>query len=94
MKTMPAASHAIAISRTLSAEDDLLYLMANAYWEPLDFHLPAANGLDQRTWRLAVDTSQPAPDDIHASQDMPLLDGTRCRVGPRAVVALVAASTT
>jgi len=44
------------------SEPDLL-LMFNAAFEPMDFSIPSPR--TSRTWRLAVDTSQPAPEDIY-----------------------------
>jgi glycogen operon protein len=39
-----------------------MHLIMNAYWEPLDFELPAAEG--DQTWRRWIDTSLESPDDI------------------------------
>ena len=41
------------------AEDVDLYVMANAWWQPLDFTIG-----EPGPWRRAVDTSLPPPDDI------------------------------
>jgi glycogen operon protein len=83
-------SHALAMSRTTPSGDDVLYLMFNAYWEPLDFALPAAPATTQG-WRLWIDTSRPSPGDIYPRDSGPLVADNRYQVGPRSVVALMAA---
>ena len=57
-------SHSIAFELVDSENEDNtehLYIVLNAYWEPLDFqlpHLPAG-----RRWARLVDTAQPPPED-------------------------------
>ncbi len=82
-------SHALAMSRTVPSGQEVFYLMFNAYWEPLDFTLPATPKTTQG-WRLWIDTSQPSPGDIYLRDDMPPVAEDWYRVGPRSVVALVA----
>jgi glycogen operon protein len=43
----------------LDGEEDI-HILLNMYWEPLDFDLPPLAG---RTWYLAVDTAENAPQD-------------------------------
>ncbi len=83
------ASHALAMSRTSPSGKDVFYVMVNAYWEPLDFALPAAPATT-RGWRLWIDTSRPSPGDIYPRDAAPPVVEHLYRVGPRAVVALVA----
>ena len=83
-------SHALAMSRLSSSGKELFYVMMNAYWEPLDFALPALPTVAQ-AWRLWIDTSRPSPCDIYARHDAPPVTGTQYRVGPRSIVALAAA---
>ena len=64
-------------------------MMVNAYWEPLDFALPAAPTATQG-WRLWIDTSRPSPGDIYPRDDAPPVAENLYRVGPRSIVALVA----
>jgi len=54
-------SHSLAFSLTDVTGAENLYFILNAYWEALDFELPALSG--GRSWRRAVDTSLPSPDD-------------------------------
>jgi glycogen operon protein len=68
-----------------SAGDQDLYVMINAYWEPLDFAIQeGAPG----TWSRAVDTFQVSPDDISPPGSEPTVPGTSYRVGPRSIVVL------
>jgi glycogen operon protein len=45
-----------------------LHVMANAWWRPLDFELPAADGIGSR-WRRWIDTALAPPHDIAAGWD-------------------------
>jgi glycogen operon protein len=79
------SSHSIALTARVPA--GAAHLMFNAWWEPLDFQLPAA--LDGSEWQRFIDTSLEPPDDI--VPDIiggPTVTGSY-RVGPRSVVALV-----
>jgi isoamylase len=82
------ASHSVAFSAELKQESVSLYCIFNAYWEPLEFELPAmGNGVGE-CWRRWIDTSLDFPDDIMPRQEAPaVLEGTY-RVGPRSVVVL------
>lgn len=51
-------------ARTLACTIDDLHIIANMYWAPLDFELPAVPG---RVWARAVDTS--SPDDAETFVD-------------------------
>jgi isoamylase len=82
-------SHALAMSRTSPSGKDVFYVMVNAYWEPLDFALPAAPATTQG-WRLWIDTSRPSPGDIYPRDEAPPVAKNLYQVGPRSVVALVA----
>ena len=78
------------MSRTSLDGSERFYLMVNAYWEPLVFELPALPDANPPRWRQWIDTSRPAPDDIHGWDDAPVVDGSSYVVGPRTIVALVA----
>ena len=66
--------------------DQELYVMINAYWEPLDFAIQeGAAG----TWSRAVDTFLTAPDDIAAPGGEVSVSGANYRVGPRSIVVLL-----
>jgi glycogen operon protein len=69
-----------------SQRDDDLYVMINAYWEPLEFVVQEAQPGD---WQRIVDTGQESPDDIRErGQGVPLMS-KRYVVGPRSIVVLV-----
>jgi isoamylase len=82
-------SHTLAFLRRTFSGREWIYLMANAYWEPLDFALPVAE-VTEEGWQVWIDTTCPSPDDIHNWDAMPKVNGRSYRVGPRSVVALVA----
>jgi glycogen operon protein len=63
-----------------------LFLIMNAYWEPLEFELPAA---DDDAWRRWIDTSLDYPEDIVPWQEAQAIATARAYcAGPRSVVAL------
>jgi glycogen operon protein len=66
-----------------------LHLMFNAYWEALDFELPAlpetaATG----SWQRWIDTAREPPEDIIEGPEAPSVPGRHYRVMPRSVAAL------
>ena len=84
-----STSHTLAMSRLSSNGKEVFHAMANAYWQPLDFELPAVPfGTD--CWHLWLDTYLPSSCDIYPQDAMPPVVGSSYRVGPRSIVALVA----
>ena len=84
------SSRSAAIS--LAGHGVALYLVLNAYWEPLDFELPPpfgepASGQDHG-WRAVLDTSLPSPRDLVTYREALPINGETYRVGPRSVVLL------
>ena len=70
------------------AEADL-FLMFNADTTTSEFSIPAASG--QKIWRLAVDTSRQAPEDLcEAGKEPSIKDQVTFRVGPRSSAILLA----
>ena len=67
-----------------------LHVIANAYWEALEFELPPVDG-GQTDWQRIVDTTLPSPDDIVEGRGAPVVDTASYRAGPRSVVVLAAA---
>ena len=86
------SSHSIAFSAELRQDNLLLHLILNAYWEPLEFELPAVDGCEEHPWRRWIDTALDSPDDIVDWQTSRPIQGATCRVESRSVVALVAAT--
>jgi isoamylase len=81
-------SHSLAISASAVSADLDLYLILNAYWEPLRFELPAFPEAGLGTWRRWLDTFLEAPDDICPISNAPLVAGSSYLVNPRSIVAL------
>lgn len=69
-------------SRAVAWQIGDLYVIANAFWEPLEFAIQATG-----PWQRVVDTSLPAPDDVADVGSGPDV-GDRYDVGPRSVVIL------
>ena len=63
--------------------------MLNAYWEPLDFELPARDAGESSGWRRLVDTSLPAPAEVTDWANAPVLHTSSYRAGARSIVLLV-----
>jgi glycogen operon protein len=87
------ASHSLAITARSLSGDLLMHFAINAYWDALDFELPAlpAEARDAgATWRRVIDSSQPAPDDLMPPAAGPVVHGPTHRVASRSVVVLFA----
>jgi isoamylase len=81
-------SHSLAFSCDLPAESLEVYIILNAYWEPLDFELPrAATGMPN-PWRRWIDTALDSPADISEWQSASPVAGLVYRAGPRSVAVL------
>lgn len=85
-------SHSVAFCAEVRNEKMLLYLILNAYWEPLEFELPRLHNADANAWRRWIDTALESPHDIVAWQSAPPTPGPSYRAEPRSVVALFARS--
>src|SRR5271166_194623 len=57
-------SHSLAFSAELPNENILIYLILNAYWQPLDFALPPVDHDPEAPWRRWIDTALESPHDI------------------------------
>jgi glycogen operon protein len=80
-------SHSVALGAEFVNEGNLVHWILNAYWEPLDFELPAGAG---RQWKRWIDTSLNAPEDIVPWKDARPCLGNNYRVGPHSVAVLYA----
>jgi isoamylase len=84
-------SHSLALAAELRQEEGLfVYLILNAYWEPLSFELPAVGDGGAGSWRRWIDTSLEAPQDIVPWREAPSLSGHAYQAGARSVVVLFA----
>ncbi|MGZ8484729.1 MAG: glycogen debranching enzyme, partial [Candidatus Binatia bacterium] len=57
------SSHSIALTVEIPDEGLTIYLIANAYWETLDFELPQI-GRPAISWRRWINTALDSPQDI------------------------------
>jgi glycogen operon protein len=80
-------SHSLAVTASSLSGDLLMHFALNAYWEPLDFDLPApppgAVG-----WRRIIDSARPSPADLVDYRDAEPVGGATHRVEPRSVTVL------
>ena len=67
-----------------------LHLMTNAYWEPLDFDLPAVAETAMFGWQRWIDTALESPEDIVEPAAAPVVAGTQYRVMSRSFAVLLA----
>ena len=81
-------SHSLAISLSAIAANLDLYLMLNAYWEPLRFELPPVSEDELWPWRRCLDTFLEPPDDICTFSNAPPVGSSSYLVNPRSIVAL------
>jgi len=79
-------SHSLAFGADLRRAGLRVHVITNAYWEPLEFELPAPEG--DRTWRRWIDTSLDSPNDIVPWQEAPVCTDRVYRTAPRSVVVL------
>jgi glycogen operon protein len=83
-------SHSLAFSAELPEENLSFYIIFNAYWEVLEFQLPAQTHGRTQPWRRWIDTSLESPHDIQDWPAAPVVAEHRYRAGPRSVVVLIA----
>ena len=82
-------SHAFAFEARLRQEGIRIYLILNAYWEPLEFELPPL-GDGARPWCRWIDTALDAPQDISPWAMAASLSGCTYQAAARSVVVLLA----
>ncbi len=83
-------SHSLALTAEILKGRRFVHWILNAYWEPLDFELPAVGGEGEVLWRRWIDTGLESPEDIVPWQETRLCTGPTYRVGPQSVVVLYA----
>ena len=79
-------SHSIALcvhGASVGGRD--VYVMINAYWEPLTFTVQEGA---PDAWQRIVDTSLASPDDLLTADEAPVLTSGDYVVGPRSIVVL------
>jgi glycogen operon protein len=83
-------SHSVAFSAEIRKEGHLVYIILNAYWEPLDFELPPNANRSANPWRRWIDTGLDSPQDIVPWQTAPSIPGYTYRAESRSVVVMYA----
>ena len=81
-------SHSLALA--VWGRRGQFYLIFNAYWEDLDFELPAPPRGARNGWRRLIDTWLAPPDDLCTEGDAPAVTASTYTVQPRSVVLLLA----
>jgi isoamylase len=85
-------SRSLALTATSLSGDLLMHYAINAYWEPLDFELPALPDWATSGWLRVMDTSRPSPLDIVDPKSAEPATGDTHRVHARTAVMLFAAA--
>ena len=85
-------SRSLALTAASLSGDLLMHFALNAYWEPLDFELPALPDWATSGWRRVIDTSLPSPLDIVDPRSAASVTGETHRVDARAAVVLFASA--
>jgi glycogen operon protein len=83
-----AHSHTLAFTLRSVRMRFLLHGMLNAYWEPLNFELPAAPAETRQAWRRCIDTALASPDDLCPWETAPTVAQATYVVQPRSLVLL------
>jgi glycogen operon protein len=79
------SSHAVAYClRGGSHQDDDLYVMINAFWQPLRFEIQEGHD-----WRIIVDTSLEAPHDFVENAQAAAVTAPYCLVEGRSIVVFI-----
>ncbi len=81
-------SHTLAFSLQHEQYGELIHVMVNAYWEPLDFELPFLAPGD--CWYRIVDTAHFSPDDFSEPENAPEVESSIYHVEARSIVVLLA----
>jgi isoamylase len=86
------SSHSLVLGAELRREGLLFHLILNAYWEPLDFELPALG--NKGPWRRWIDTALDSPNDIVPWEKAPPVQTDKYRAEARSVAMLFAGGAT
>jgi isoamylase len=80
------SSHSMALTTEIRSQGLLFHFIVNAYWEPLEFELPAIGN----SWCRWIDTALDSSHDIVEWQSAPPIPGSSYRAEPRSVIVLLA----
>jgi isoamylase len=84
------SSHSLAFSAELKNLRQIVHLILNAHWEPLEFELPRVGDEDGGPWRRWIDTSLDSPHDIVEWQSAEPFVHPTYSAAPRSMVVLYA----
>jgi isoamylase len=82
-------SHSLALGAEVPEENLSFHIIFNAYWEALEFELPAKMHPTGNSWRRWIDTSLNSPQDIQDWPAATVVTGRTYRAEPRSVVVLI-----
>jgi glycogen operon protein len=82
-------SHCIAVTSLSRRNNVAIHLMANAYWEAMEFELPVPDSPWFSGWRRWIDTARPSPEDILPRASHVPVTESAYLVQPRSLVLLV-----
>ncbi|MGF1727390.1 glycogen debranching protein GlgX [Photobacterium nomapromontoriensis] len=82
-------SHSLALTVYHPLTQDELYVVCNAYWDPLEFTIPDRQYSD---WHLLINTANPSPSDIYPTDDAPKYAEDTLLVMGRSMIVMVAKS--
>jgi len=80
-------SHSIALELKSDIEREHVYIMMNAYWEPLTFELPKPDA--EHAWHRVVDTSLADGKDYAGPGKTSRINGPRYRLKERSIAVMV-----
>ncbi len=83
-------SHSLAVTASSLSGDLLMHFALNAWWQPLDFELPALPARARSGWLRIIDSARPSPGDLVEPAQAEGAIGPRHRVEPRSVVVMFA----
>jgi isoamylase len=69
-------------------QDNDIYIAINMHWDGLPYQVPPAP--EGKSWKVAINTSMPSPEDIYDSEGGPRVDSGEIIVGGRSIMVLVA----
>jgi glycogen operon protein len=83
-------SRSLAFEAVLQRSGLRIYLILNAFWEPLNFELSSIGHGGAGPWQRWIDTGLESPEDIIPWRTAPAWPGNAYRAAPHSVVVLFA----
>ncbi len=84
------AYHSRSLAFSVRGRSELLYVILNAYWKPLEFQLPPVNQQSESGWHRLVDTALDWPDVFCNPHPENVFDRNTYQAQPRSVVVFMA----